>query len=219
MIRASRGSTFKGRLVFEGNAPQGDATPSLDLQAIPVDMDRTPQTLESASARIDADHTFEMAGLTGPRLLRLMEGTVGWTLKAVRLNGRDVTDTPLPAGTAAQSVSGLEVVLTDRISRASGIAVDTRGRGVAGATVIVFGTDRSSWTEGSRFLGSADADQNGRFTVSTLPPGEYYAAAVTPLALEEWRDPDLLNSLVVHATQISIVEGEVVETRLPVIPR
>jgi len=219
-IRASRGSTFKGRLIFDGDSSIEPSAAGLDLQAIPVDMDRTPQTLESpASARIERDNSFELAGLTGPRLLRLSENTRVWTLKAVRVNGRDVTDTPLPAGTAAESITGLEVVVTNRIARVGGTVVDNRDRAVADAEVIVFATDTSSWTEGSRFLVSSPVQKNGTFVVSNLPPGVYYAAAVTALAPGEWRDPDLLNSLVVNATQITVVEGETVDTRLRLITR
>ena len=63
------------------------------------------QNLEApASARIRADGSFDIAGLNGPRVFRLGEETSDWTLKAVRLNGREVTDAPLPFGMANQSI-------------------------------------------------------------------------------------------------------------------
>jgi hypothetical protein len=54
----------------------------------------------------------------------------------VLLDGRDVTDTPLPFGAANQSIEGVDVVLTDRVSEVTGRVVDARGRGVADATVV-----------------------------------------------------------------------------------
>ena len=61
-----------------------------------------------------------MAGLSGPRVLRLSEGATNWTLKAVRLDGREITDAPVTFGTANQSIDGLEVILTDRVSVVTG---------------------------------------------------------------------------------------------------
>ena len=70
-VQLSRGSTLKGRITFEGN-PSPEAYFSLDLQAVPVDMDRTPQNLEApASTRIRPAGSFAMAGLRGQRVLRL----------------------------------------------------------------------------------------------------------------------------------------------------
>jgi hypothetical protein len=132
----------------------------------------------------------------------------------VLLNGRDVTDTPLPFGTPSQSIDGLEVVLTDRVSEVTGRGLDGGGRAVTDATVAVFSTDRAAWGEASpwgetsRFVVSARTGKDGTFRVRHLPPGYYYAAAVTQLAPGEWRDPELLAALVPNATQLSIVEGD-----------
>jgi hypothetical protein len=66
-IRLSRGSTLKGRITLEGQSSP-ESYFALNLQAVPVDMDRTPQNLETpASARIQLDGAFDMVGLSGPR--------------------------------------------------------------------------------------------------------------------------------------------------------
>jgi Carboxypeptidase regulatory-like domain len=223
-IRLSRGSKLTGRITLEGNASAASYF-ALNLQAVPADVDRTPQNLETpASARIQEDGAFDMAGLSGPRVLRLTEST-DWTLKAVLFNGRDVTDTPLPFGTPNQSIDGLEVVLTDRVSEVTGHAVDARGRAVADATAVIFSTDRalwgepSRWGETSRFVVSAPIGNDGGFSVRHLPPGYYYAAAVTQVAPGEWRNPDLLDALVPSATPITIIEGDIVTTTLRAVTR
>jgi hypothetical protein len=160
-----------------------------------------------------------MAGLSGPRVLRLAEGANDWTLKAVRLNGQDVTDTPLPFGTANQSIEGLAVVLTDRVSEVTGHAVDARERGMADATVVVFPVDRTLWGQASRFVASVRTATDGAFGLRNLPPGYYYAAAVTQLTSGEWRDPDLLDALVPSATPLTIIEGDAVTSTLRAVTR
>ena len=208
-LRLSRGSTLKGRVTYEG-VPDPLLYSALNLQAVPVDMDYTPQNLGSpASARIGPDGSFEMTGLSGPRVIRLTEPLRGWALKGVYLNGRDVTDVPLRFGMADQSIENLDVVLTNRVSVVTGHVLDTRGRGVRGATVAVFSTSRAQWSETSRFLGVSDrTDKDGSFSVGNLPPGDYYAAAVTALTPGEWRDPDLLEVLVPSATHLVLLEGD-----------
>lgn len=191
-----------------------------NLQAVPVDLDRTPQNLEApASARIRADGSFDIAGLNGPRVFRLGEETSDWTLKAVRLNGREVTDAPLPFGTANQSIDSLDVILTDRMSEVTGRVIDARGRGVADATVVVFPIDRTMWGQASRFVASVRTAKDGVFRVRNLPPGYYHAAASTQVAPGEWRDPDLLDALVAIATPFTIVEGDTVTVTLRAVTR
>jgi protocatechuate 3,4-dioxygenase beta subunit len=181
-IRLTRGSEIAGRLTFESSSAP-ETLFGFDIQAVPVDMDRTPQNLESgaASAFIEADGTFKVAGVTGARVFRLMQAQPGWALKAVLLDGEDITDAPIVLDATLTSLDGLEVVLTDRISNVSGRAVDARGRPVSDATIVVYSMDRAHWGEGSRFLATARSARDGTFAVRHLPPGEYRAAAVAQL--------------------------------------
>jgi hypothetical protein len=57
-------------------------------------------------------------------------------VKVVILNGVDVTDMPLTFGTKDQSITDLEVVLTNRVSELSGAVTDDRGQSVADCSVI-----------------------------------------------------------------------------------
>ena len=207
-LRLSRGSTVKGRITFDGAASQ-ESYFSLNLEAVAVDPDLTAQSIDiPTSARIRADGTFDLTGLNGPHVLRVPDTTDGWMLEAVLLNGRDVTDIPLFFGSAAQSIDGIEVVLTDRLSEVSGRALDARGSGMPGATVVLFPTDRTHWGETSRFVSAVTTGKDGAFTVRSLPPGDYYAAPVVNATRADLRDPELLDTLVDGATHVAISEGE-----------
>jgi hypothetical protein len=214
VIRMSTGSAISGHVRFQGASspiPTG-----IEVTAVPVDLDRSPLVGNPpATANIRPDWGFEMAGISGPRLFRLRQPPPGWTLKAVTLNGIDVTDMPLPFGTAAQSLTDLEVVLTDRVSELSGNVTDRRGRPATDYTVTVFATDRDSWTPASRFLTTARPGPHGIFTVTGLPPGEYFVAAVDRMVDGEWQDPDVLESVIPGAMRVTLTEGQ----RLSVSPR
>ena len=151
-----------GRISFEGDSDP-ELYSSVNVSAVPVDFDRTPQNLGfPASAEIQADLTLKLAGLTGARVLRLLDPPPGWMLKAVLLNGRDITDTPVVFSGPNQSVEGIEVVLTNRASEIAGQALDARARGLAGVRVVVFSTDRQEWIRDVALSRRQRSDQAGR---------------------------------------------------------
>jgi hypothetical protein len=189
-----------------------ELTNVISLSARPVDLDRSPPIVNSADPspiHIFSDLTFRKAGISGPRVFRLTRAPREWALKAVLLNGVDVTDTPLDFGTREQSVSDLEVVLTDRAPELSGRVTDARGRAVADCAVVVFATASSLWSQpASRFLTMVRTGLDGTFRAAGLPPGQYYVAAVDRLLEGEWQDPDVLESLVPRATSVVLDEGQ-----------
>ena len=106
-----------------------------------------------AAAQVGNDWTFSMRNLSDAVVIRT--GTPqGWTLKSVLLNSQDITDTPMefPPG---QTVNGMQIVLTKKISSLSGLITDSKSNPVLDATVIVFPADERLWTYQSRFIKAA----------------------------------------------------------------
>ena len=207
-VRTSTGSTLDGRLVLEGGG--AFKTGQLTVSPVPVDSDLSPLIGGGpAHATADEDLRFHVAGLTGPRRLRVTHVPPGWTLQAILLNGIDVTDTPLPFGRSDQSLSDVEVVLSQRVTSING-RVTARGRPLA-ASILLFAADRQAWYPQSRFFGRTMSGADGSFRVEGLPPGEYLAAAVdAPPGIrddDQWQDPDYLETLVARARRLTLVEG------------
>ena len=151
VVRLSAGSTIEGRLTFEGGEPPDD--PDFHLSAVPMDPDLA-SFADNAPARADIhdDWTFDMSGINGPRRLQLTQAPEGWTLKTVRVNGVDVTDTPLMFGTAG-AVAARRRSRADQPRRhADGFGGHRRGRRRADFRVIAFSTDRTRRYAGSRFV-------------------------------------------------------------------
>jgi len=208
VVRMSPGSSIAGRFRFDvANGAVAQKPAEFELLAIPTDLDLSPNI--PASADIHGNWTFDMHGLNGPRRLGLVRTPPGLALKEIRLNGVDLTDKPIPFGTHAQSLSNVDVVLTDRVGEVNGRVVDDRGRPLAGAAVIIFSTDRQHWYQDSRHMRRAAAGQDGAFTVVGLPPGSYYASTATLAEAGEdtWQDPEFLESLVPGAITVTVVEG------------
>jgi hypothetical protein len=172
----------------------------------------------AARALINPDLTFELAGLNGPRLLRVTRLPQGFALKAILHNGVDVTDTPLPFGRANQSLTAIDVVLTSRVAEIAGTAVDARNRPAIDAAIVVFPPDRTLWYSATRFIGYAELERDGTFTVRGLPPGDYHVAAIdkrlTSDVFSDVRDPDVLESLVAGSQRVTLDEGQRVSVSL-----
>ena len=209
VVRLSTGSTIEGRLTFDGGEPPAD--PDFHLSALPMDLDMAPVT-DDAPARADIhdDWTFDMSGINGPRVLLLPQAPDGWMLKAVLINGVDMTDSPLVFGTADQSLRAVEVVLTTRVASLTVSAGNTADTGTD-FRIIAFSTDRARRYAGSRFFAVGVSGRDGSATLHGMAPGDYYVAAAAKRVLDETTaadDMEFLESLVAGATKVTVTEGE-----------
>jgi len=219
-LRTSLGSTVSGRTIVEG----GTGLKPADVRILPepVDFDRAPMVGFGFAGQVRDDWTFEMQGLSGPRLFRVGLPT-GWALKTVRSGGVDITDTPTPLGTKDQSVGDLEIVVTKQMTDITGTVTDARRQPVSDYTAIVFSPNSQRWYRFSRYLGFARADQSGAFHVRGLAPGEYYVAAVDwmqgTVSYGEWQDPAFLNAIAPKATKVTLADGQAVSVAVKLIVR
>jgi hypothetical protein len=210
VLQTSSGSSIRGRFTFDtynGSKPPSSST--IELSPIPIDFDLSPQSV--ASADIHADWTFDIVGINGPRRLQLLRAPAGWALKEILVNRFDVTDRPLPFGRKDQSLTGVDVVLTDRVTEVNGTIADDRARPAPGSSVIVFSMDRDRWYPTSRFLRTTVAGSDGAFALTGLPFGSYYAAAIARLPAEgddAWQDAAFLESLVSRASTVTLGDAQ-----------
>ena len=76
-------------------------------------------------------------------------------------------------------------------------------------SVILFPAEERHWQlVQTRRIKSVKTDKNGWFTVSALPPGSYYAAAMPSLVDGEWAEPANLERLRAQATAFKLSDGE-----------
>jgi protocatechuate 3,4-dioxygenase beta subunit len=206
VIQTSSGSSIKGRVTFDSyNNTKLPRQSALEITPIPVDYDLSPAA--PASAHIHDDWSFDIIGVNGPRRLQVPRVPAGWALREIRVNRIDATDRPIAFGRRDQSLTDVEVLLSDRVSELVGTITDDNARPVRGAHVIVFPTNRDRWYPGSRYLRTTATDAEGLFAVTGLPFGIYYAAAVARLPAEgadAWQDPAYLEALVARGRTFTI---------------
>ena len=154
---------------------------------------------------VNDDFTFVMK--TTPGRMAIRATASGWLVKAIRVNGRDVTDTDLDVG--GQGLTGVDIEMTHRRQDVSGRVKDASGAPVANAVILIFAQDRARWTAPMRrYEERSRADADGRFNASSLPPGDYYAVAIDHTDTIEGQDPDLLARLIGDATSFALAPGD-----------
>ena len=205
VIVTSKGATASGRLLFEGSSTPPAMT-GVRITAAPAEMDG-PLLGGGGAGQAKEDGSFQLRGLSGRRLLRAGNLPPGWTLKAVRLNGEDVTDSGVEFK-PGQDVSGLEIVATSKQTEISGTVTASNGSPIKDYTVVVFSDDSQHWNLPlSRWVTGTRPDQEGRFRVRNLPPGSYNVIAVDYVEAGSWGDPELLERLKGRAKRITVSEG------------
>ncbi|MCU1386173.1 MAG: hypothetical protein JWL71_4870 [Acidobacteria bacterium] len=197
-------SIASGRIIADP-AAAAVLPPGLMITASPADpgvlqMNMTP-------ARMADDGSFELKSPPGRMRINLVMQPGTWTIRAIRLNGTDVTDTGVDFK-PNEDVSGLEVELTNKLTTVSGLVTNARGEAVKDYWAIAFAQDREKWKVVNRYQGMGRPDQDGRFKISGLPPSDYFIVALDKLDPGQQGDPEFLDAIRTKATAITIREGE-----------
>jgi len=207
MLTTAVGATARGRIQTDDGSPP-PFRPD-DVQLFAQTAEPMMMTIGGGPPKINADYTFEMTSLFDRRMVRgAIQNPTGWYLKAVFLEGEDVTDSGVEF-TPGRSYDGLEVVFTQKTTELSGLVTDSRGRPVVDASVVVFPVNRERWGFQSRYLRTARPDTQGRYNIKSLPPGEdYLIIAVQNLEQGQGGDPDFLSRAREEAKPLGLNEGE-----------
>ncbi|HEX5110453.1 MAG TPA: carboxypeptidase regulatory-like domain-containing protein [Vicinamibacterales bacterium] len=231
-LRTAPTATVRGRIVFEGSpAMASTQTSEFSVRAFAANQDFATgiaASLQVAAAAIDGQRvataaadtrgsTFEMTGVSGPIRIGLATAPPGWWLKSAFVGAINAAEEPVTF-TSVDSRGDVEIVLADTAATITGSAVDESGRAVAESWVIVMAVDRGLWFAGSPYVKATLSNQTGRFTIASLPPGEYWIAAVDVVEGDttsgEWQQPELLDSLAVSARKVALGERQRLEQRV-----
>ena len=147
-------------------------------------------------------------------MLQLQPLPPGWMLKQVLWRGEDVSDAGFSIA-ATDEIGDVQLVISRRTTEIAGTVFDNGNRPVSDSSVIAFAEDRSRWRPYSRYFAAVRPDQQGRFAIRNLPPGEYFVAAVDYVEDGTEEDPALLESLRPSAIRVALGQGEHAHDRAP----
>ena len=220
------GATASGRVVFEGTTPP---PPSPGQVHVPVFS--SDGHCRMGPAAVAQDWSFRIEGLTGTCSAPPMATFGRWTLKALTHNRENLLDAPVTF--AGQQLRNVQVVFTDRRTGLRFLVADEHGQPTREFVGLVYPIDKEQWPHGIRTFVAAPLDPPAGMpptqsvpgapvapaprrpdVLSGLRPGEYYAVAVDDMALEDARDPSVLDRLRAGAVRVTLPEGVNTEVSL-----
>jgi hypothetical protein len=91
---------------------------------------------------------------------------------------------------------------------------------VESASVVIFPSEADRRFPRSRYVRTVDADSDGAFTVTSLPPGSYLVTALEAGdgdASADWAAPESLEPLVAYAERVTLRERQLTTLSLRVV--
>jgi hypothetical protein len=128
----------------------------------------------------------------------------GWTVKSVRIGGKEIGDGLFSLTT---DVDDAVVTMTNRLA---GVAGTVQRSGVD-AAVAIFPADFQSWIASGMPSSRArlvDADKNGTFDADGLVGGDYAVAAIDANTAVDLQNPADIEALARIATRITLGDGD-----------
>jgi len=217
-IQTSATAAVTGRIVLKGEP--GTLLPESFLVA-PVHADADYKAASNLrltpTVRFNPDWSFEARGLLGPLRFTSPSPPRGWWLESVTIGGTNAADEPVQFATTDDSRADVDIVFADTAAEISGRVVDTRGEPLAAYVAVAIPVDRDRWYSGSRYLRTASPSQEGRFTLASLPPGEYFLAAVDALSEGALQDFEVLATLGTLGRRVKVSGSERLVTDLSLV--
>jgi 5-hydroxyisourate hydrolase-like protein (transthyretin family) len=192
---------ISGRIAFDtGTAPPGNSARIL-LGIEPANGDPL-LTLPGArsAAPVEDTYLFSMDAVNG---VYLITSASGYRIVSVVAVGRDVTDTGIDAATAGVE----DVVITVTGRKYAELTGTVTGGSDAPTAALAFPVDEARWTDygwTARRFRTARLRPDGTFTLSRLPPGEYFVAAIDAADSDHWTDRKFLEAVRPSATRITL---------------
>ncbi len=181
------GVEISGRLQVEGQADLSTAEFRVSLQA-----PENRMMFGGGMSLVKNDGSFSMRNVNPGRYRVSFYGGGGVEdlyLKSARMGDADVLDTDLdlrPGQAAAQ----LELVASSKSARVEGSVTDDQSKPLSGVQVVL--VPDSSRRSITRLFKNIATDQQGRFTLRGIAPGEYKLFAFDDLEFGAQYDPDFL---------------------------
>jgi hypothetical protein len=214
-VALKNGFTISGQVEFEGSerpTPEQMTETAVYVRRADSDVER----IQLNAAKLDKADRFTTVALPPGRYsLHVTNVPERWSLKSAAAGDRDISGLPIEID--SRNISNVVFRLTDRPSVLAGTVHGSEDPFRHGAAVVLFPTDSATWIQNNVVSGrirKAAVGEDGRYEFRALLPGDYYVAAISENAADDWQDPALLQQLVSTAVHVQMGDGEKVSRDL-----
>lgn len=202
-LTMSEGVRVRGRVAFEGAAPQ--PTPEqireVAIRAVPAS---GREDISVFPGRASPDGQFTTASLWPGRYLIQASAPSGWSLARAMYQGRDIS---VEAVDMASDIENVVLTFTDKIGSLKGVVQVESGMRPDEGIVLMFPVDEKAWVDygrSSRRVTSLRVTENGSFTMPAPPDGEYFLVAIPDAEADDWQNPVTLAKLAGMAERLTV---------------
>ena len=211
VLSSRRGFTVKGRVRREGVPLSSSQHAQLWITLDPIGSPEA-SSADERSSRSTPDGSLQfvavLPGRYGVRAGRLPPDTY---IKSVRLGGADVLDDVAVSG----PVDALEIVLSTSAGQLEGTTVDERGRPMANIEAVLLPVREAHRTPAR--VRTTVSDQDGRFALNIVPPGDYKLFAWDHLDTYGFYDVDFVRRYEARGMAIRVTEQSRQQVQLTVL--
>jgi len=213
--------TVSGEIVWDGppgtytNPASGQTYPALPSVLIePAAGDPRLSPTFTGLGGPPARQQFSLTGLRAGEYVIRPSVARGTTVVRIVANGQDVTTRTID--TSSGDISGVVVTMTTKATTISGSVRDVT-EPARPTSVVAFPVEKRQWSRyGFTPLTIAVATFPGqRYSLTGLPPGEYFVVAVDAASGGAWRDPAWLEAASGVAKRVTLKLDEPVTADLP----
>jgi uncharacterized surface anchored protein len=140
----------------------------------------------------------------------------GFYVKSIRMGNQDLTDAGVDF-TEGPPSGELVVVLNPNGGQVEGNIQNAKGENAVGATVTLIPADENRRSTLTSYK-TASTDQNGRFSIKGIRPGEYKIYAWEEIESGAYQDPEFMKPHESAGKAVSIKEGGHETVQLAAIP-
>jgi hypothetical protein len=207
VIALDAGRTLTGRVVFDGVAQPDPTKVRMVAMLQPAPSARSLNAPSPSPGEIGPDGNFKISGIAPGRYTLRVTNAQGLSMKSSIVAGRDSLDFPFEID--SEDIHGAVVTMgaPGQPSELSGFITDMQGKPAVDYTIVVFTSDQRFWAPGSRRIFTLRPGTDGKYTLRGAPAGDYQIAAMSDLEPGTQYDPELLKTLLVASTRVTLGEG------------
>ncbi|HLQ76817.1 MAG TPA: carboxypeptidase regulatory-like domain-containing protein [Terriglobia bacterium] len=208
-LTMSPGIEVLGRIAFESGAP-------MDWSTVKVRLNSADPFLESYSAAgVQADGQFPVWNIQpGAYSIEVSGIPRDFYIKAEHSGSFDLMTNPL--GIAWDSPAPLQIIIGADAGRVDGAVTDPSGKAFAGAQVVLVpNAERRDRPDQYRIAGS---DEDGRFELRGIPPGEYQIFAWENVEDGAWLNSEFMANYWPTASPFTVPASAAGTVQIPLIP-